>query len=147
MDALRHWASPLEEKGMKLRIQADELPITVLEAIGATANRGLLRVKDVVYRPEQQLVTFLFRRFPIVGKSIFTGTSHSEIPIPCRVTIRNVAACKIEDAAYCDEITILFGISFRSGEVFLSSAEESRGQACYALNCTVMGIDLEMSDV
>jgi hypothetical protein len=132
---------------MRLRIQADELPVTVLEAIGATANRGLLLVKEVVYRPEEQFVTFLFQRFPIVGKSIFTGTNHSKNPIPCRVTIRNVSACRIEDSADRDQITILFGIGFRSGEVFFSSAEESHGRTCYALSCTVTAVDLEMRDL
>ena len=131
---------------MRFRIQADELPINVLEAIGAIANKGLLKTKEVMYRSEDQLVTFLFQRFPIVGKSMLTGTSHSDRSVLCRVTIRHVSTCRIEDTGECEQVTILFGIGFKRKEAFLSSAEESGGTTCFSLICTVTGIDLEMVD-
>ncbi len=131
---------------MHFRIQGDELPGNVLDALGAVANKGRLRVKDVEYRPEEHLVMFLFRRFAIVGRSMLTGAVHSDCSTPCRVTIRKVTMCKMEDIGQCAEITMLFGIGYKDDEFFLSSAEESRGTTCYQLSCAVSGIDIEMKD-
>ena len=131
---------------MKARIKADELPENVLEALGAIANKGRLRVQDVEYRPQQQLVTFPFQRLPITGKTIWSGTRHSARPVCCRVTIRGVTACEIEDTRQCEEIMILFGIALRGGKVSLYSAEEVSGKTCYALRCSVSGIDIELTD-
>jgi hypothetical protein len=139
-------SSDVSAEKMKYRIKADELPETVLEPLGAIANKGQLRVQDVEYRPQEQLVTFPFHRFPIVGKSTFSGVRHAKRSVPCRATIRNVSACEIEDTQQCKEITIIFGIGFRGKEVFFSSAEESSGTTCYTLSCTVSAIDIEMHD-
>ncbi len=131
---------------MKLRIQGHEIPNTLMEAIGAMANKGLLRPQDVTYQEEEGLVIFRFRRFPILRKAVFTGTRHSDTPISCRVTIHNVLSCIIKDSGNCQEITILFGISFKGNAVLLSSAEENRGTHCYTLECTVSEIDIEIAD-
>jgi hypothetical protein len=131
---------------MKLRIQGNDLPNTLLEAVGAIANKGLLRLQDVMYQEREGVVTFRFQRFPIAGKSVLLGTRHSDTPITSRVTIRNVSSCRIEDTGQCEEITILFGISFKDNEIFLSSAEESSGATCYTLKCSVSGIDIEIVD-
>lgn len=131
---------------MRLRIQGPELPNTLREAIGAIANKGLLRPQDVAYDEKEGVVTFRFQRFPIVRKALFSGTCHSEVPITCRAIIRNVLSCIIKDSGLCQEITILFGISFKGNAVLLSSAEENRGTNCYTLECTVSEIDIEIAD-
>ncbi len=131
---------------MKLRIQGRDLPTTVMEAIGAIANKGLLRPQDGAYEEKERVVAFRFQRFPVVGKALFSGTRHSEVPITSRATIRNVLSCIIEDSGVCQEITILFGISFKENTVLLSSAEENRGTTCFTLECTVSEIDIEMID-
>ncbi len=131
---------------MNLRIQADELPDSVLQALGGIANKGRLQVGNVMWSPEERLVTFIFNRFPIAGKSVFTHPVHSESSIPCHATIRNVTGIKIEDTGQCEEITILFGLDFKKNEISLSSAEESRGVTCYQLSCSISGIDIEMID-
>jgi hypothetical protein len=131
---------------MKLRIQGNNLPNTLLEAVGALANKGMLRPQDAMYQEREGVVTFRFQRFPITGKSVLSGTRHSHIPIISKVTIRNMLSCVIEDTAKCDEITILFGIGFKDNEIFLSSAEESSGATCYILKCSVSGIDIEIVD-
>ena len=136
----------VSEEKMKYRLKANDLPKNVLEAFGAIANKGLLRVKYVEYRPQEQLVTFPFQRFPIVGKSMFSATRHSNSSVPCRATIRNVSACKIEDTRECEEITIIFGIGFKGNEIFLCSVEENHGTTCYTLSCIVPEIDIEMND-
>lgn len=131
---------------MQARIKADELPETVLEAFGAIANHGRLRVREVEYRAQQQLVTFPMQRFAITGTSFWSGTRHSADPVACRVTIRGVTACEIKNTGDCEEIEIIFGIAFPGGEVYLCSAQESRGKTCYALRCRVSGIDIELHD-
>ncbi len=131
---------------MRLRIQGPELPNTLMEAIGAIANYGLLRPQDVTYDEKDGVVTFRFQRFPILRKALFSGTRHSETPIASRATIRNVLSCIIKDSGRCQEITILFGIRLEGHAVLLSSAEENRGTTCYNLECTVSEIDMEMTD-
>lgn len=131
---------------MKLRIQGPELPNTLMEAIGAIANKGLLRPQDVAYDEKKGVVTFRFQRFPILRKALFSGTRQSETPIASRATIRNVLSCIIKNSGHCQEITILFGISFKGNAVLLSSAEENRGTNCYNLECNVSEIDIEIAD-
>ncbi|MEN6318373.1 MAG: hypothetical protein ABFD82_06415 [Syntrophaceae bacterium] len=131
---------------MKLRIQGNNLPNTLLEAVGALANKGLLRQQDAIYQEREGIVTFRFQRLPIAGKSVLSGTQHSDIPIISKITIRNVLSCGIEDTGQCEVITILFGISFKDNEIFLSSAEERSGVTCYNLKCSVSGIDIEIVD-
>ncbi len=98
---------------MNFRIQADELPETILEAIGALANKASLHIQDVEHNPEEQLVRFPIQRFPITGRSTFAGTCHAKQPVPSKVTIRHVADCKIEDDQQCETITIIFGLGFK----------------------------------
>ena len=131
---------------MKVRIQANELPNAVQKALGAIANKGLLRPQDVIYQEDERQVTFRFRRFPILRKSMLSRTRQSASLIPSRITIRNVSACRIEDTETCEEITILFGIGMKGDEIFLSSAEERSGTTCYMLRCTVSEIDVEIHD-
>jgi hypothetical protein len=136
----------LAKDEMNIRIQADDLPETVFESIGAILNKGLLRVQDVAHRPTEQLVTFPLQRFPIVGKSVLTGSRHSETPVACTVAIRNVSHFKIEDSKKCQTITILFGLGRKGDELFITSAEEDRGQTCFTMTCTVSKLDMEIKD-
>ena len=60
---------------MNFRIKADNLPNIVLENIGAIADKAILRIKELSYIPEKQQLTFLFNRFPIIGKSFFSNNT------------------------------------------------------------------------
>jgi hypothetical protein len=131
---------------MNFRFQADELPETVLKAVGALANKATLRIADVEHRPADQLVTFRIQRLPITGMSFFEGTRHAKTPVSSRITIRNVTDCKIEDDKQCETICIIFGLGFKGHEVFICSAEEDRGNTCFRLTCRASSLDIEIKD-
>ena len=131
---------------MNCRIKGDNLPEPVLESFGAIANKGILRIDQLEYRPEKQIITFPFVRFDIEGKSVLSGTRHKKEPINCNLTIRNVTDYEISDTRELREITILFGLSFKKGDIFLSSAEENKGTPCFELTCKVSEIDIEIND-
>ena len=131
---------------MNCRIKGENLPEFVLESFGAIANKGILRVNQLKYRPEKHIITFPFVRFDIMGKSAFSGTRHKNEPIHCNLTIRNVTDCIISDTRELEEITILFGLSFKEGDIYLRSAEEYKGTPCFECTCKVSEIDIEIND-
>ena len=131
---------------MNCRIKGDNLPESVLQSFGAIANKGILRIDQLEYRPEKHIITFPFVRFDIEGKSVFSGTRHKNEPTNCNLTIRNVTDCEISNTCELREITILFGLSFKEGDIYLSSAEENKGTPCFELTCKVSEIDIEIND-
>jgi hypothetical protein len=132
---------------MNFRIQADELPVTVLEAVGFLANHALLRVADVSHDPAAGTLSFPLARFPITGKSPFTVTKHARTPVRCRVTFRNVTACKIEDRTEgMETIDLIFGFKIDRKEIYFCSSGEDRGTHCYELTCQISSLDIEIKD-
>ncbi|MBU1355985.1 MAG: hypothetical protein KJ620_05415 [Candidatus Edwardsbacteria bacterium] len=132
---------------MNLRIHADELPVTVLEAVGFMANHAILRVADVKHDPEARTVTFPLNRFPITGKSIFTGTRHAKTAVRCRVTFRNVVGYKIDQhTKEMETINLIFGFKIKRNEIYLCSAEEDQGVPCFELRCQINFLDIEIKD-
>ncbi len=131
---------------MNCRIKGDNLSEFVLESFGTIANKGILRVDQLEYRPEKHIITFPFVRLDIEGKSVFSGTRQKNEPIHCNLTIRNVIDCAISDTCELEEVTILFGLSFKEGDIYLSSAEENKRTPCFELTCEVSEIDIEIND-
>ncbi len=131
---------------MNCRIKGDHLPEFVLESFGTIANKGILRIDQLEYRQGKHIITFPFVRFDIIGKSVFSGTRHKNEPILCNLTIRNVTDCKISDTRELEEVTILLGLGFKEGDIYLSSAEENKGAPCFELTCKVSEIDIEIND-
>ncbi len=132
---------------MNLRVKLHEFPETLLEAAGSIANHARLRVGDVRYNSCDHTVSFPLLRFPIVGKSLLRVTRHAKDRVDCRVTIRNVIECRIENHTEgLETIQLIFGLKIQKGEVFLSSAEEDRGIPCYTLSCRISELDIEIQD-
>jgi hypothetical protein len=131
---------------MNFRITGDNLPVFVIESFGAIANKSLLRVDKLKYLPKKNKITIPFVRFDIIEKSFFSGIRHKKEPIHCNLTIRNVTDCEITNTDELKEITILFGLGFKEGNIFLSSAEENKGNPCFELTCKVSEIDIEYND-
>ncbi|MBI5805302.1 hypothetical protein HZA73_04570 [candidate division TA06 bacterium] len=132
---------------MNFKIQADELPITVQEAVGFIANHAVLRVADVKYDPVDRTVSFPLDRFPIKGKSIFTGTRHTKNAVRCHVRFRNVIECDINHKDQEMEIVqLIFGFKITQNEIYLCSAEENQGLPCFQLRCQVNSLDIEIKD-
>lgn len=134
-------------KTMNLRIQADELPVTVLEAVGFMANHGVLRVADVKHDPTERTVSFPLDRLPITGKALFAVTRHARKPVPCRVTLRNITACRIEDRTEgMETVELIFGFKIERNKIYFCSSAEYRGTHCYEVTCEVSSLDIEIKD-
>jgi len=132
---------------MNFRIQADELPVTVLEAVGFMANHGILRVADVKHDAAAHTVSFPLDRLPITGKSLFAVTRHAKKPVRCCVTFRNVTACRIEDRTEgMETIDLIFGFKIAGNEIYFCSSAEDRGRHCYEVTCQVSSLDIEIKD-
>jgi len=135
---------------MNFRIQADDLPVTVLEAVGLVANHARLRVADVENDPGERTVSFPLERYSITGRSLFAQTRHAKTPVRCRVTFRNVIDCEIQDRTEgkgLSTVHLLFGFKIEKSEIYLCSAAEHEGRPCYELSCRVSGLDIEFVDV
>lgn len=134
---------------MRFRIQADDVPFTVLEAVGLMANHARLRPAEVEHNPGDRTVSFPLERYSITGKSLFAQTRHARTPVRCRVTFRNVFDCEVEDRTEGKELEtvhLLFGFKIERSEIYLCSAAEHRGHPCYELTCRVSGLDMEVVD-
>jgi len=135
------------DKTMNFRIQADELPVTVLEAVGFMANHGILRVADLKHDAAAQTVSFPLDRFPITGKSLFAVTRHARNPVRSRITFRNVTACRIEDRTErMGTIELIFGFKLERNEIYFCSSAEDCGTHCYEVTCQVSSLDIEIKD-
>ncbi len=57
--------------------------------------------------------------------------------------------CDIENcipAKLGEEVRLLFGIQVQDRRVYISSAEEDRGQTCFSVSLEVVELDIEITD-
>ncbi len=74
---------------------------------------------------------------------------HSK-PIDSVVTVRNVVSCDIVDSTRPElggHVHLLFGIQLEGDSVYVSSAEEDKGQTCYSITLKVSELDIEIADI
>lgn len=131
---------------MNLRVQGSDLPEGILKEVGSLLGRAILHPSEVNYLTTTGTVSFLLERFPILERSFLGHPRQSKEPVPCRVTIRNVTDCQIDEKKQLQSICILFGVRFREKTIFFSSREKDGGEACYALTCRTSGIDIAIVD-
>jgi hypothetical protein len=137
---------------MYLRVKRGPFTRNMFLEIETITDHSILPCDSVKYDPENKLVTMLIWRYPFkttkVGFLRFLGSRRDKsVEINSRVTIRNVEECLIEHNFGLLQVTLLFGVGVRGNNIFVTSAEESRGMIGFRVTMTVSELDLEIEDI
>ena len=139
---------------MQLRIKGTGFTENVFAELSALTDRATLRFKDVNYKKEDKVIFIPIERYAITGRSKFFGTIvpykiDKSARIKSLLTIKNVVDCEIVnniDDPSIFEVTILFGVKVKGKQIYVCSAEETRGVTCYSIDLAVNEVEIEIED-
>ncbi len=112
-----------------------------------------LDLGEIQYDSEKGSCTFPLKRYRVVSGKKLLGIGEyrrDDSPIRSSVIITNIKKAEISRSDTCagiQEITLIFGITIKNGEISLGSAEEATGKHCF--NAAFFGGDLilEIEDI
>ena len=151
--ALCHRALP-ERRDMYLKVKGGPFSENLPREIEAITDSSRVRPGDERYDAVSRSFSLPIIRFPLSEERRFLGKMFpyrrdETQPIKSLVTIRNVADwhVRVLQAQALEEVTLLFGVVIQGDKIVISSAQEDAGQACYLVELTIDGLDLELQDV
>ena len=142
----------------KLLLKAVGGPFTenIYDEFEALTDRAILDVDLIEYDEESRQVVIPLTRLPIVPgqKKVFRRITQyaqdKNQETACVVTVRNVTDFKMETFFEEDEdrkINLIFGITIKDNNVFMSSVQEVRGKHLFGLSIETNSLDIEIRDV
>ena len=130
---------------MRLQVSGDHIPARVIAAVASLTDHARLRHAGVTHDPQLREVRLPIARFPLVKRRLLPSIHDTEAPIPSAVIVRSVVSCDIEDHTppeLAQEVQLLFGVQLEGKRVYACSAEESKGQTCFAVTLGVSELDV-----
>lgn len=139
---------------MYIRIIGHSFTENVFKEIAVITDQSRLYFKKVTYDDKSRIISLPIRRYRVIGKRRFLGSVTPyrydfQMNIESLIVIRNIKDCKIGniiDDASISEVTICQGLSVKNSTIFINSAEEHKGEPCWAMDLVVGEIDIEISD-
>ena len=134
---------------MRLQVSGDHIPARLIAAVASLTNHARLRHAGVTHDLQLREVRLPITRFPLVERRLLPSIRDTETPIPSVVIVRSVVACNIEDHTHEElgqAVELLFGVQLEGRRVYACSAEEDKGQTCFAVTLEVSELDVEITD-
>ena len=115
-----------------------------------TTNKARIPIKDIVYKKQEKTVyipLLLLEKIPKKRTGLSRLFEPQEFSIKKSLAIiKNIE--KFDVINNCDvgenEITLLFGITIKNHEIYLSSVQESRGVLSFEMKILVKDIDISI---
>jgi hypothetical protein len=140
---------------MYLKVQGGPFSENLPREIEAITDSSRVRPGEERYDEASRSFFLPIIRFPLVEERRFLGKMFpyrrdEAQPIRSLVTIRNVVDwhVRVFQAEELEQVTLLFGVVMQGEKkIVISSVQENSGQACYMVELTIDGLDLELRDI
>lgn len=135
---------------MYFKVQGAAVPQELLLIIADMTDAARLNPRDLVVDDAAGVVTLPITRFPLVKRrKVLWNIYDGKTPIPARILIHNVLRCTVEDHSEqgeADEVMLQYGLWIEGNEIFVCSAQETRGVSQFSLRAHVSELELEIID-
>ncbi|UCG79179.1 MAG: hypothetical protein JSV21_04960 [Nitrospirota bacterium] len=134
---------------MYLKLTGNDAPEAVLSSISAITNHSKLSISNVQFYKSEGLVILPIIRHPLIKERKLLGDKYDyKRSISSTVTIHSVISCEINDLTHddMDSVDLLFGITYKDDELFVTSVEEDKGNHLYTMSMKIKNIDIEIKD-
>ena len=110
-----------------------------------------LELAAIRFDKQTSSITIPLRRKRYLRKRLFFGFGEryqlvSPETIECLLLVRDVLEFRLEDRLSLPLVTLLFGAKLTGKEVYLCSAEESKGISAFELLIKIRSCDIELRD-
>lgn len=134
---------------MYIKLRIDPSDHLTTSYISELTNHARVEMGKIQYEPEKELALIPLTRYRVVSGRRLLGVGdyqRDDSPIQSRAIIRNIKKAEIIRSDTCadiQEITLIFGMSIKTGEISFGSAEEAAGRHCFGatfFGITVTGV-------
>jgi hypothetical protein len=138
---------------MNIKLHIDRSDHLTNLYISELTNHARVGIEKIQYDPEKELAIIPLTRYRVVGgrKLLCLGEyQRDNTPIQSSAIIRNIKKAEITRADTCadiQEITLIFGITIKTGEISFGSAEEATGRHCFGATFFGDSLILEIEDI
>ena len=139
---------------MYLKVQGGPFSENLPREIEAITDSSRVRPGEERYDEDTRSFFLPIIRFPLVEERRFLGKMFpyrrdEAQPIRSLVTIRNVVDwhVRVLQAEELEHVTLLFGVVMQGDKIVISSVQEDAGRACYMVELTIDGLDIELRDI
>jgi hypothetical protein len=131
---------------MKLCYHSDYFLKNLFDEVSLLTNKATLLIRKVEYNQKNGTLFLPIKRYGFIDSSNNFDYSKS---MSSSITIRSISDCRIKNIcpSSINEVTLLFGIQFEKDGIYLSSAEESKGDTLYEISLKVEDFNFELIDI
>lgn len=138
---------------MNFKIGGNDISENLKKKIQTLTNYAIIRLDRVIVDREHGTVEIEMERMQTSQtkglERLFSHVNYDrKNRIKSHLRIRNIIDISILDRSVNEEnqCTVLFGLTIKDNELYISSAEETGGDPMYELSINVNEIDIELQD-
>jgi hypothetical protein len=135
---------------LRIKLQSDSEMPDMFKGLELLTNAAFVSLANIIIDESQNQITIpMERRSYKRERFLLFGERYRRISkelIDSKLVIKNVVDYRMDDNLHLSEIQLIFGVSVSDKEIYLCSAEESRGIPAFTMSIKVQTYDIELVD-